>query len=252
MSKPIVLITGATAGIGEAVAGILANNNFDLILTGRRRDRLEKISSRLEKLTRVHTLCFDVRERDQVDNAIDSLPPEWQNVKILVNNAGLAAGFDVFQEGSIDDWEQMIDTNVKGLLYMSRKLVPGMIERKQGHIINVSSIAGREVYERGNIYCATKYSVEAISNGMRIDLVKHNIKVSVISPGMTETEFFLVRFKGDREKAKAPLKGVIPLSPGDVAEAVLFMVTRPPHVSVHDMLLMPAFQASVVYTSRSQ
>ncbi len=250
MSKPIVLITGATAGIGEATAEILAKNNFDLILTGRRNDRLEKIKSGLSKLCRVHILCFDIRDRKQVDEAIDSLPLEWQNIDVLVNNAGLASGFDMFHESDIDDWEVMIDTNVKGLLYISRKVVPGMISKGGGQIVNVGSIAGREVYEKGNVYCATKHAVEALSKAMRIDMLKHNIKVSTISPGIVETEFALVRFKWDKEMAQIPYKGIIPLTADDIAEAIFFMVTRPPHVSVHDMLIMPNLQASVVYTLR--
>ncbi len=250
MSKPIVLITGATAGIGDATAEILAKNNFDLILTGRRNDRLEKIKSRLGESCRVHTLCFDIRDRNQVDEAIESLPSEWQNIDVLINNAGLASGFDMFHESDIDDWEVMIDTNLKGLLYISRKVVPGMIKNGGGQIVNVGSIAGREVYEKGNVYCATKHAVEALSQAMRIDMLRHNIKVSTISPGIVETEFALVRFKWDKEKSQIPYKGIVPLSANDIAEAILFMVTRPPHVSVHDMLIMPNLQASVVYTLR--
>ncbi len=245
-----MLITGATAGIGEATAEILAKNNFDLILTGRRNDRLEKIKSALKGSCKVHTLCFDIRDRKQVDQAIESLPPEWQNIDLLINNAGLASGFDMFHECDIDDWEVMIDTNLKGLLYMSRKVVPGMIKNGGGQIVNVGSIAGREVYEKGNVYCATKHAVEALSQAMRIDMLRHNIKVSTISPGMAETEFSLVRFKGDKEKSQIPYKGIVPLSAEDIAEAILFMVTRPSHVSVHDMLIMPSLQASVVHTLR--
>lgn len=250
MEKEIVLITGATSGIGEATAGLFAENGFRLILTGRRNERLEELKKRLGKITAVFTLCFDIKNREEVDDAIDSLPAEWKNINVLVNNAGLAAGLDHFHEGDIADWEEMIDTNIKGLLYMSRKVASGMIERGTGHIINVGSIAGREMYEKGNVYAATKHAVEALSRGMRIDMLKHGIKVSTISPGLVETEFSLVRFKGDREKAKAPYRGLKPLSGRDVAEAILFMATRPPHVCVHDLLLMPTAQAAALIVHR--
>jgi 3-hydroxy acid dehydrogenase / malonic semialdehyde reductase len=250
MEKEIILITGATAGIGEATAVLLAEKGFRLILTGRRNDRLEKLKNRLEKITPVHTLCFDIRNRDAVFRAIDSLPSSWKNIGVLVNNAGLAAGLDFFDQADIDDWEQMIDTNLKGLLFISRKVAPGMIEREAGHIINVGSIAGREMYERGNVYSATKHAVEALSRGMRIDMLRHGIKVSTVSPGLVETEFALVRFRGDSKKAKEPYRGMVPLSGRDVAEAILFMITRPPHVNVHDLLIMPAAQAGALIVHR--
>ena len=250
MEKEIVLITGATSGIGEATAGLMAENGFRIILTGRRADRLEQLKNRFGKLTPVHTLCFDIRDRAEVDKAVDSLPEKWQEVDILINNAGLAAGMDHFHEGDIGDWEQMIDTNLKGLLYISRKIAPGMIERGSGHIMNVGSIAGREMYERGNVYSATKHAVEALSRGMRIDMLKHGIKVSTVSPGLVETEFSLVRFKGDSERAKQPYKGMKPLTGRDVAEAILFMLTRPPHVSIHDLLIMPTAQAAALTVHR--
>ncbi len=250
MDKGIVLITGATAGIGEATAGLLAENRFRLILAGRRRDRLEQLKNRLGKLTPVHTLCFDIRDKAEVEIAIDSLPVEWKEVDILVNNAGLAAGMDHFHEGDIGDWEQMIDTNLKGLLYISREIAPGMIERGSGHIVNVGSIAGREMYERGNVYSATKHAVEALSRGMRIDMLQHGIKVSTVSPGLVETEFSLVRFKGNKERAKQPYKGMKPLTGRDVAEAILFMINRPPHVNIHDLLIMPAAQAAALIVQR--
>ncbi len=250
MEKEIVLVTGATSGIGEAIAGLLAENGFRIILTGRRSDRLEQLKNRFEKLTSVHTLCFDIRDRALVDKAVDSLPEVWQEVDILINNAGLAAGFDHFHEGDIEDWEQMIDTNLKGVLYISRKIAPGMIERGSGHIVNVGSIAGSEMYEKGNVYSATKHAVEALSKGMRIDMLKHGIKVSTVSPGMVETEFSLVRFKGDKDMAKHPYRGMKPLTGRDVAEAVLFMLTRPPHVSIHDLLIMPTAQATTLNVLR--
>ncbi len=250
MEKEIVLITGATSGIGEATAGLMAENGFRIILTGRRADRLEQLKNRFGKLTPVHTLCFDIRDKAEVDKAVDSLPEKWQEVDILINNAGLAAGMDHFHEGDIGDWEQMIDTNLKGLLYISRKIAPGMIERGSGHIMNVGSIAGREMYERGNVYSATKHAVEALSRGMRIDMLKHGIKVSTVSPGLVETEFSLVRFKGDSERAKKPYKGMKPLTGRDVAEAILFMLTRPPHVSIHDLLIMPTAQAAALTVHR--
>ena len=250
MDKRIVLITGATAGIGEATAGLLAENGFKLILTGRRNDRLEEIKARFAKIVPVHTLCFDIRDKAEVEIAIDSLPVEWKEVDILVNNAGLAAGMDHFHEGDIGDWEQMIDTNLKGLLYISRKIAPEMIERGSGHIVNVGSIAGREMYERGNVYSATKHAVEALSRGMRIDMFRHGIKVSTVSPGLVETEFSVVRFKGDKERAKQPYKGMKPLTGRDIADAILFMITRPPHVSIHDLLIMPTAQAAALTVHR--
>ncbi len=250
MDKGIVLITGATAGIGEATAELLAENGFRLILTGRRSDRLEAMKTRLGKLTAVHTLCFDIRNREEVNEAIGSLPGEWKEINILLNNAGLAAGMDHFHECDIDDWERMIDTNLRGLLYISRKVAPGMIERGSGHIVNVGSIAGREMYERGNVYSATKHAVEALSRGMRIDMLEHGVKVSTVSPGLVETEFSVVRFRGDKERAKKPYLGMKPLSGRDVAEAILFMLTRPPHVSIQDLLIMPAAQATALTVHR--
>jgi 3-hydroxy acid dehydrogenase / malonic semialdehyde reductase len=250
MDNGIVLITGATAGIGEATAVLLAENRFRLILTGRRQERLEELKNKLSRLTPVHTLNFDIRNKKEVIDAVDSLPAEWQDINFLINNAGLAAGMDYFHEGDTDDWDQMIDTNLKGLLYISRKIIPGMTQRGAGHIVNVGSIAGREMYERGNVYSATKHAVEALSKGMRIDLLKYGVKVSTVSPGMVETEFSMVRFKGDEEKAKFPYRGMKPLTARDVAEAVLFMITRPPHVAIHDLLIMPTAQASALNVHR--
>ena len=250
MEKEIVLITGATSGIGEATAKLLAENRYRLILTGRRKERMEELKERLIKLTDVHILSFDIRKREEVDNAIDSLPSELQDVDVLVNNAGLAAGRDHFHECDMDDWEQMIDTNLKGLLYISRKITPRMVKRGTGHVINVGSIAGREMYEKGNVYSATKHAVEALSRGMRMDMFRHGIRVSTVSPGLVETEFSLVRFKGDGEKAKEPYRGMKPLSGRDVAEAILFMINRPPHVCINDLLIMPTAQAAALMVHR--
>jgi 3-hydroxy acid dehydrogenase / malonic semialdehyde reductase len=250
--RKIALVTGATAGIGKAAALILAKNNFDLIITGRRKELLNNLTKEIETKTeaKVASLNFDIRSFSETEKAINSLPGEWKNIDVLVNNAGLAAGLAPFQEGSLDDWEQMIDTNVKGLIYMTKLVSPVMVERKQGHIINIGSIAGKEAYENGNVYCATKFAVDAISRGMRIDFLKHNIRVTMISPGLVETEFSLVRFKGDKEKAMVPYKGLEPLVADDIAECILFAVTRPPHVCINDMIVTPTAQANSVYTYR--
>jgi NADP-dependent 3-hydroxy acid dehydrogenase YdfG len=249
--KKIALVTGATSGIGKACASMLARNGYNLIITGRRENRLNELAQKLKNNNvEVKTLVFDVRHKEEVERAIESLPRQWSNPDVLINNAGLAAGADPIQDGDWNDWEQMIDTNVKGLLAVSKAVIPGMISRKQGHIINVSSIAGSEVYANGNVYCASKHAVHAITKGMRIDLLPHNIKVSSISPGMVETEFSLVRYHGDKEKADKVYEGLTPLYAEDVADAVEFMITRPGHVNVNDMLLMPTAQASAVYNHR--
>lgn len=242
----IALITGATAGIGRATALLLARNEYNIIITGRRSELLDKLEMEIMSKTsaEVLSLNFDVRERSAVDQAIISLPKKWQSIDILVNNAGLAAGLNPIHEGDIEDWEQMIDTNIKGLLYITRAISPGMVERRRGHIINIGSIAGKEVYDKGNVYCGTKFAVDALTRGMRTDLVEYGIKVSAIHPGMVETEFSLVRFKGDKEKADKVYEGLIPLYDQDIAEAILFTVTRPPHVNVNDLLIMPTAQAS--------
>ncbi len=243
--KPIVLITGATSGIGEATALLLAKNNYNVIITGRRKERLillkEKILS--ESNSEVFISNFDIRNLNENEAAINNLPEEWQNIGVLINNAGLAAGYSPFQEGNIDDWERMIDTNIKGLLYMTRLITPKMIDRGKGHIINISSIAGKETYPFGNVYCASKHAVQSITKGMRIDLLKHGIKVSSVSPGAVETEFSLVRFDGDKNKAKQVYKGFTPLFAQDIAETILFVVTRPKHVNIDDVLIMPTDQA---------
>jgi len=243
--KRIALITGATSGIGEATALILAQNNFDLILTGRRSERLIKLKEKIldENQCKVEILCFDIRDKKETEAAFESLPGEMKNIDVLVNNAGLAAGLDPIHEGKEDDWERMIDTNVKGLLYITRLVSPIMVKRNSGHIINISSIAGKEAYALGNVYCATKHAVQSLTQGMRIDLVKHGIKVSSVAPGAVETEFSVVRFNGDEEKADNVYKGFTPLYAEDIAETILFMVSRPAHVNIDDVLIMPTAQA---------
>jgi hypothetical protein len=247
--NPIALITGATAGIGQATAEKLAENGYDLIITGRRKERLENLRETIEKRysTRVYILNFDVRVKEKVEEAIESLPEDWKNISVLVNNAGLAVGLVNIQDGKIDDWERMIDTNVKGLLYITRKVAPLMIERGGGHIVNISSIAGTQVYHRGNVYCATKHAVEALSKAMRIDMLREKIRVTNISPGATETEFSLVRFKGDEEEAKKPYIGITPLTGRDVAEVILFAIMQPRHVTLNNIEITATDQANSYY-----
>ena len=249
-SKRIALITGATSGIGEATARLLANNNFKLILTGRRSDRLQKLKDELKERTDILTLEFDVRDRKAVSLALQSLSPEWKNVDVLINNAGGAHGLDPIQSGNVDDWEAMIDANVKGLLYVSREILPGMVERKSGYVINIGSIAGREVYAGGNVYCASKFAVDALSRGMRIDLNAAGIKVTQVNPGLVETEFSMVRFKGDHGRAATPYKGLEPLEGADIADLILFALTRPPHVVIADLVVFPVAQASATVVNR--
>ncbi|HKI87572.1 MAG TPA: SDR family NAD(P)-dependent oxidoreductase [Draconibacterium sp.] len=241
----IVLITGATAGIGEATAQLLAQNNFDLILTGRRAERLQLLKDKLvtETKSKVFLLNFDICSLEETEFALQSLPEEWRNIDVLINNAGLAAGMNDFHESDVNDWEQMIDTNIKGLLYITRLVSPVMVKRGKGHIVNLSSIAGKETYPMGSVYCASKHAVQSVSKGMRLDLLKHGIKVSTISPGAVDTEFALVRFKGDEERAKQVYKGFTPLYAQDIAETILFVITRPPHVNIDDILVMPTDQA---------
>jgi len=248
----IAVITGATSGIGKAIAFQLAGQEYDLILTGRRKKLLDEISQTLasEFGIRVLPLCFDIRKREETEKYLGHLPPEWQDVDVLINNAGLAAGFHPIHEGDIADWEQMIDTNIKGLLYATRFIAPLMTARRAGHIVNISSIAGKEVYPNGNVYCATKHAVEGLTRGMRIDLLPYGIKVTSVSPGAVETEFSLVRFKGDEKRAKEVYKGYQPLKAEDVAEAVWFALSRPPHVNINDILIMPAAQANAVFFDR--
>jgi 3-hydroxy acid dehydrogenase/malonic semialdehyde reductase len=248
--KRIAFITGATAGIGEATARILSKNNFKLVLCGRRKDRLEKLSKELSRDTDVITLQFDVTINKEVVKAISSLPSAWKDIDVLLNNAGGAHGMDPIQSGSIEDWDAMIDSNVKGLLYVSREILPGMIERKSGHVINLGSIAGREIYVNGNVYCASKFAVDALTRSMRVDLNPYGIKVTAINPGLVETEFAKVRFKGDAERASNVYKGITPLVADDIADAILFTLTRPGHVVIADMVLFPVAQASVTVVNR--
>lgn len=241
----IALITGATSGIGRAVADIFAENKYNLIVTGRRSERLQELKAALEQQhgISVLALCFDVRDNDEVVRNIESLPVEWRNIDVLVNNAGLAVGLNHIQDGVLDDWERMIDTNIKGLLYVTRAVSPLMIARNSGHIVNICSIAGKEVYENGNVYCATKHAVDALSKAMRIDMLGHNIKVTNICPGAVETEFSIVRFKGDTQRAAGTYRGIEPLTGRDIAECIYFAVSLPEHVCINDMMIMPTAQA---------
>ena len=246
------LITGATSGIGEASAKLLAANDYNLLLTGRRKDKLESLARLLSKKNNVdvHYLSFDIRSRSETEKALYDLPPGFESPDLLLNNAGLASGISTIQDGDVNDWETMIDTNVKGLLYVSRHIAKRMSERKAGHIINIGSIAGKEVYPNGNVYCATKFAVEALTRAMRIDLLPFGVRVTSISPGMVETEFSLVRFHGDSERANQVYNGVVPLKPEDIAEAVLWVANRPPHVNINDIVIMPTVQASTSHLIR--
>lgn len=248
-----ILITGATSGIGKATATVFAKKGHNLIITGRREERLHHLAEKLVRkyVIEVKTLVFDVRNHADCQKAFNKLPKGWKNIDILINNAGLASGFDPIYSGHIEDWEKMIDTNIKGLLYMSRLVTPGMVKRKSGHVINICSTAGHEVYPNGNVYCATKHAVDALTKSMRIDLHAHNIRVSQVSPGhVEETEFALVRFHGDKEKSKI-YNDFVPLSAKDVAEIILFMATRPKHVNIQDVLVMGSQQANSNYIDRS-
>jgi len=243
--RPIAIITGASAGFGRATAIALARNNYDVVITGRRSDKLELVEEAIRSKTEadVLSLTFDIRDNQAVKDACDKLTGKWEAIDVLVNNAGLAAGLSHIHEGDVDDWEQMIDTNIKGLLYITRSITPGMVKREKGHIINIGSIAGKEAYEKGNVYNASKFAVDGLTQAMRIDLVEHGIKVTAINPGAAETEFSLVRFKGDQEQADKVYEGFTPLYAEDIAEAILFAVTRPPHVNIDDLVIMPASQA---------
>ncbi|GAA3562288.1 SDR family NAD(P)-dependent oxidoreductase [Snuella lapsa] len=244
------LITGATSGIGQATAYIFAANGINLILCGRRKERLEAIKKDL-KGVKVHILHFDVRDKNEVFNAITSLPSHFKNIDILINNAGNAHGLDPIQSGSIEDWDAMIDINVKGLLYVSKAVIPLMIERQSGHIINIGSLAGKETYPKGNVYCGSKHAVLAITEGMRIDLNPFGIKVGVINPGLVETEFSKVRFKGDKSLADNVYKGYDALQAEDIAEIIYFAISRPPHVNIADLLVLPTAQASSTVVKKS-
>ena len=247
----IALITGATSGIGEATAKTLAKLNYNVIITGRRLDRLNKLSQEIENeyKVNVHILNFDIRDKEETFKQIESLPDNFKKVDLLVNNAGLAAGLSDIQDGNVDNWEKMIDTNVKGLLYISRAIMPGMVERKSGQIINITSIAGKETYAKGNVYCATKHAADSITKAMRIDMLPHGIKVSSIAPGMVDTEFSTVRL-GDKETADKVYENLIPLYAQDIADTVEFIVTRPAHVNINDILIMPTAQANSSHTFR--
>ena len=248
----IIMITGATAGFGKATALQFARNGFDVIITGRRKERLDHLERELLSSgnIRVLSLNFDVRNRDEVATVISNLPEEWKDIEILVNNAGLAVGMDHIDAGNIDDWERMIDTNIKGLLYVTRAVAPLMVVRNRGHIFNIGSIAGKESYENGNVYCASKSAVDSLSRSMRIDLLKNNIKVTHIAPGMAETEFSIVRFKGDKEKADSVYKGIDPLTGKDIAEVIYFCATLPEHVCINDLVITPTQQAGVNHNYR--
>ncbi len=241
----IAFITGATSGIGQATALKTAEAGYDLIITGRRKERLEEIAQKIRaKGVEVPPLCFDVRNPQEVHEAVQRLEGKWQNIDVLVNNAGLAVGVSPIQEGILDDWERMIDTNVKGLLYITREVAPLMIRRQKGHIVNIASTAGKEVYPGGNVYCATKHAVDALSKAMRMDMLKDHIKVTNIAPGMVETEFSLVRYKGDAEAAKNVYSGLTPLSNEDIANVIVFAISCPEHVCLNDIVITPTAQAN--------
>ena len=248
--KKIALVTGATSGIGRATATILAKNNYKVVLCGRREDRLAALEKELSEFTEIYTLSFDVRDKKAVFESINSLPSNFSKIDVLINNAGNAHGLDAIQNGDVDDWDAMIDINVKGLLYVSKAIIPTMIKRESGHIINIGSTAGKEVYPNGNVYCATKFAVDALDKGMRMDLNPYGIRVGAIHPGMVETEFSEVRFKGDKEKAANTYKGLKPLSPEDVADVIYFVVSRPYHVNIADLIVMPTAQASATIVKR--
>ncbi len=240
-----VLITGATSGIGEATARLLASNGYRLIITGRRNDRLLKLKGEftMNFKSEVLDLCFDVRKQAEVEKSLLTLPPDWRNIDVLINNAGLASGLSTIPEGDTDDWERMIDTNVKGLLYVTRIVSSWMVKNQKGHIINISSIAGKETYPLGNVYCASKHAVQSITKGLRIDLVKYGIKVSSVCPGAVKTEFSLIRFGGNQSRAEAVYNGITPLYAEDIAQVIHFMMTRPAHVNIDDVTVMPTDQA---------
>lgn len=252
IAHKLALITGASSGIGEACARTFAEAGARLLLCARRLERIESLTSELQSVhaVEVYPFALDVRDHRAVASAIDSLPPEWADIDILINNAGLSRGLDPIQSGSIEDWDEMIDTNIKGLLYMSRAVLPGMVQRRRGHAINIGSIAGHEVYPNGNVYCATKHAVGAITRGMQLDLLGSGVRVSTVDPGLVETEFSVVRFRGDEERAGNVYKGLSPLTPIDVADAVLYCATRPEHVNIHELILMPSAQASATMVKR--
>jgi 3-hydroxy acid dehydrogenase/malonic semialdehyde reductase len=260
MSKPTsltnktVFITGASSGFGRAAAEAFAAEGANLLLCARRIERLKELETKLKASNpsaKVHSIQLDVRDRKAVEKTLDALPEEWKAIDILINNAGLSRGLDKFQEASLDDWDEMIDTNVKGLLYITRKVLPGMIERNRGHIINIGSIAGHEVYPRGHVYCASKHAVDAITKGLRLDVVDTPIRVTTIDPGLAETEFSEVRFHGDTERAKSVYKGMEALTAEDIAETILWCATRPAHVQIAEIIIFPTAQASAAVVHRT-
>jgi len=251
MKNKTALITGATSGIGRAIAKNFAKNGLHVILCGRRQERLDKLQEELSEITKVHTLNFDVRDKKTVFEQLQNLPEAFSKIDILINNAGNAHGKDPIDEGSTDDWDAMIDINVKGLLYVTKAILPQMIDRKSGHIINIGSTAGKEVYPTGNVYCASKHAVDAINEGMRLDLNGKGIKIGAINPGLVETEFSEVRYKGDTKKADKVYQGFTPLQPEDIAEIIWFAVTRPPHVNIADLTVMCLDQASSMIVNKA-
>ncbi len=248
------MITGATSGIGKACAEKFASAGYHLIITGRRQERLDRLQKEWQEKYKINILasCFDVQDREEVFSRIHSFPDEWKKVDILINNAGLALGRDSFENADIDDWDRMMHTNADGLLYVSKAIIPFMIKNKNGHVINIGSIAGKEVYENGNVYCASKFAVDAITKAMRIDLLKYGIKVTGIHPGAVETEFSLVRFKGDNQKADAAYQGFIPLTAEDIAETVFYTACLPPHVCINDLVITCTQQAGTYYFNKDQ
>ena len=252
LKDKVVLITGASSGIGRSCARAFAQQGARLILAARRLERLKELAVELKRKPGENILLWalDVRDQPAVERAVSGLPSEWAAIEVLVNNAGLSRGLDKLHEGKLDDWEEMIDANIKGLLYVSRAVIPGMVKRGQGHVINIGSIAGYEVYPGGNVYCATKFAVRALSKGLRLDLNGTNIRVSEVAPGMVETEFSVVRFRGDKERAGKVYQGLTPLSPDDIADAVVYCATRPPHVNISEMIVMPTDQASPTLVHR--
>ncbi len=253
LKNKIVLITGATSGIGEACARAFAKEGSNLILTGRRKERLEKLSTELKKNYNVNCfpLSFDIRDKSKVSEKLSSLPDEWQSIDILINNAGLARGVNKVFEIAAEDYDEVIDTNIKGLLYVTRAVVPGMIKRNKGHVVNLGSIAGHEVYPGGNVYCATKHAVDALTKALRIELVETPIRVSTVDPGLVETEFSMVRFRGDKDKAESVYKNLTPLNGDDIADVIIFITSRPAHVQIAEVIVFPTDQASASVVHRN-
>ena len=250
----IIMITGATTGFGKATAVKFADNGYNIIITGRRKNLLDELEEELNKIDKIKVLplCFDVRKKEDVESVISNLSAEWKNIDILVNNAGLAVGMSHIQDGNTDDWDRMIDTNVKGLLYVTRAVSPLMVARNKGHIFNIGSIAGKDVYENGNTYCASKFAVGALSKAMRIDMMKNNIRVTLIAPGMAETEFSIVRFKGDEQRAKNVYKGFDALKAEDIAGVIFYCATLPEHICINELEITPTQQASVNHSFRKE